>query len=70
MSRLEMPPDELLAREQRLYIAARAMCDAFTTKEWIRMLRAAGYRSDQIHMHMINFENQNKAVNAYEGVAI
>ena len=58
-----------MTREQKLFEAARAMCDGFTTKEFIHVLRAAQYLSDDVFRHLTNFENLNKAVNAFEGVA-
>ena len=65
--RLEMP--ECDALKQKLFEAGRTFCDGFTTKEFIRVLRAAQYLSDDVFRHLTNFENLNKAVNAFEGVA-
>ena len=67
VTRLEMPESD--ARKQKLFEAARAMCEGFTTKEFIRVLRAAKYLSDDVYLRLTEFGNLNKAVNACEGVA-
>ena len=58
-----------MTREQKLFEAARAMCDGFTTKEFKHFLSVARCGPLETLMHLTNFENLNKAVNAFEGVA-
>ena len=57
-----------MTREQKLFEAARAMCDGFTMKEFITVLHLAGYSTDKVSDRAVDFMRLERAVSAYEGV--